>query len=349
MLAALVLALPQAGAHGATPDPGAADERVRFAWSTLTRAEKEELATALRAAIAARDDRRTRLARAQIEAQGEVPIGAAGTHPWFDPRVHAPAQPIPRSVLPVGDDERVKAEARVFGEDGDPLPAWSYDWVTGGLLKGPDADGPEGLFACALRGTTPEVERARALALRALIGDEKQAVLSAFGHAYTDRLGNVYPTITLYEAWGSGMLLEMPDVDALGIVHTVLDDWRTWVAPIDPTQHKPLYREIEELYKEAREFREPRVAIAHCFVGTAPTTPDGFADSYERMHGLWLQADEGPQALALRLPAGREEFWKVFDGFAMELWGDAERFAAARARQQELEACGPATRALLED
>ena len=46
---------------------------------------------------------------------------------------------------------------------------------------------------------------------------EERSALAAFGPAYTDRNGNVYPGVTLYDAWASGPEIEMPDVDVLGV------------------------------------------------------------------------------------------------------------------------------------
>ena len=77
-----------------------------------------------------------------------------------------------------------------------------------------------------------------------------KSVMTAFSHAYADRQGNAFPGITLYDAWSSGAEMEMPDVECLGIVHDLLDDWKTWKAPV--RKQESLYDAIGELFVKAR-------------------------------------------------------------------------------------------------
>ena len=46
-----------------------------------------------------------------------------------------------------------------------------------------------------------------------------------------------------------------PDVDALGIIHDIHDDWRSWVAPIPASVHEFIYGEIEALFVACARYR----------------------------------------------------------------------------------------------
>ena len=129
--------------------------------------------------------------------------------------------------------------------------AWAYDWGSGTILRRARGDTPERAFELALRGLPPETDLVQALVERALDDGSLRSTHAAFGRAYTDRTGLVYPGITLYDAWKSGAEIEMPDVDCLGIVNTVLDDWTTWTSIVPGNRQAALYARIAELFQPA--------------------------------------------------------------------------------------------------
>ncbi len=166
------------------------------------------------------------------------------------------------------------------------------------------------LFANALSGYVPDVDLARALVLQRLDQGDEQEALAAFAHAYTDRSGNVYTGITLYDAWSSGKRIEMPDVDALGIVHTLLDEWRRWKAPVPERKHDSLYERIEELFVPAHRYRELREAVADAYFIGVPPPRGGYGPNNERFHALWGEHDSDVDALAELLPEAKDwEKW----------------------------------------
>jgi hypothetical protein len=269
---------------------------------------------------------------------------------FYDPEVHAPAQPIPRRRL-APDSARVRAAARELGLSEDAR-AFRYDWSSGGIVRRAGVDLAERAFELALAGAHPRRDLVEALVLRELDDGAERKALAAFAHAYTDRAGNVYGAITLYDAWGSGKEIEMPDVDCLGIVHEVLGDWTTWRSIVPSSQHEALYRRIGELYVPARAQRELRNALARCFLSSAEVGP-AWSDVLDNLHALWEDCASTPATLAARLPsaaASRPDApaWKEWlAAWVAECHERGEIFQRGRARRATLAEDGAAIRATL--
>jgi hypothetical protein len=128
---------------------------------------------------------------------------------------------------------------------------------------------------------------------------------AAFAHAYTDREGNVYP-VTLFEMLSTGIEIERPDVDALGIVHDVLNEWNRWVAPVPGSQHDTLYKLINELYATAKQSHELRVALAELFVVPGGPPRVGYEKLVLNLQALWASVDSDLAKLAPVLPDGKQ-------------------------------------------
>ena len=134
---------------------------------------------------------------------------------------HAPAQPIPRKSL-AADSRRVKKKREEFFfrvPDRKLDSAWVYDYAARELRRTQELDDPDRIFRNGLAGFPPDLDLAEALVEMALDDGAEQDKARAFGHAYTDRTGNVFTGLTLYDAWASGSNMEMPDIDNLGILH----------------------------------------------------------------------------------------------------------------------------------
>ncbi|MEM7311011.1 MAG: hypothetical protein AAF682_30355, partial [Planctomycetota bacterium] len=224
--------------------------------------------------------------------------------------------------------------------------AWSYDWATGMLSRGADVEDPERIFENALAGFPPEADLAEALVLRTLDTGEARLALGAFAHAYTDRQGNVFPC-SLYEAWSSGVEIEMPDVDTLGIVHDALDEWRKWKAPVAPSKHKSLYGTIGDVFAEARRYRGLREALASVYLTGEPVMRDGYGESRIRFHSLWDKHRSVPPPVGDALPRDPEEWTDFLAEWATTVQRDRELRAAGKRRGEQLAADGARVRATL--
>lgn len=323
------------------------DAELSKLWKRLDGSGKRALVARLSERLATLDTQQLRLVRSlQGHARAEGP--AAGEAPFYDPAVHAPGLPIARKRLPASDPRAKKLLSELVREpDARALrPAWRFDWGRGTVVKDGDDGDPETVFANALHGIPPGLDLARALALQRLDREGERALHAAFGHAYSDRDGNVYPGVTLYDMWSSGETIEMPDVDALGVVHELLNEWKRWVSPVPGTQHEALYRTIGELFQRCRRSRELREALADCLLIGHPVAREGFASLETNLHVLWALDESDPERLGRSLPDGEQ-----WDGFLKNLVQrckqDFELYSKGKRRSSQLKKDGDAVRAAL--
>jgi len=134
---------------------------------------------------------------------------------------------------------------------------------------------------------------------------------------------------------GSGTTIEMPDVDTLGIVHEVLDDWTRWVAPVPGSQHDALYKVIGDLFLGARRSRELRVSLADLFLAPSALLGTGYETQVLNLHALWAGNENDVRKLAGTLPDA-----KGWEGFMAELLqrcqSDYKYYAQGRRRAAQL-------------
>jgi len=353
-LGSLLLGVLAGAASGQSSDSAApelpGDAALRRAWSFLLPAEQDDVAAWLEAELAGTGTFQSKLAAyaRSIERRdlGLVPVD---TRPAvYEPAVHAPAQPIPRRWL-ADSDPRAGARRRSMLARHPTLSggnAWRYDWGARELRRTRPFLTGEHAFENALAGLPPLGDFAEALVESILDRGDEQAALAAFGHAYTDREGNVYPGLTLYDAWSSAEEMEMPDVDVLGIVHELTPDVRRWVAPIPGTRHDEVYDHVGRLFAPARRYRALRTALAWCYLRGSVELRDGYTLHLDRLHALWDAYASTPAELAAVLPdaAGLETF--------LESWGLAceenpEVIERGRRRRAQLDLDADLVRATL--
>jgi hypothetical protein len=266
---------------------------------------------------------------------------------FYDPEVHAPGQPIPRHWLDA-DSDAVRAARKQILARCAPRP-WTrgflYDWKSGELVRVKSADEPARVFENALAGFAPDLDLVEALVERDLDDRSFAAEADAFGRAYTDRAGGVYPGLTLYDAYASGTEFEMPDVDVLGIVHALFPavDQR-WTAPIPSTQHDVLYPQVGERFSPYYRHRALRTALARTFAVGDAVLDDGYASMLDNFHALWEDCASLPETLRGRLPkpAGRDEFLAAWTARCQ---GPDSMYPAGQARHKALASEAPFVRA----
>ena len=279
-------------------------------WRGLSPPQRGAAMAAFERGLAQLDTPQMRWLRAVL-AQAPADVPRAGDLPYYDPKVHAPAQPIARKRL-TGSDGRVKRLLKDVRREPDPRAAMlarDYDWCNARAVQSGNPADPELVFKNALRGVPPGADLARALVLRALDHPAERKHQAAFAHAYTDRDGNVYP-LTLYEMLSTGMEIERPDVDVLGIVHDVLNDWNRWIAPVPGSQHDALYKLINELFTTCKQSRELRLVLADLFLFPGAPPRVGYEKLVLNLQALWASAESDPAKLAPLLPDGKQ--WASF-------------------------------------
>jgi hypothetical protein len=94
----------------------------------------------------------------------------------------------------------------------------------------------------------------------------------------------------------------MPDVDVLGIVHLVRDDWTTWTAPVPASQHERLYTLVGDWFRAANRHRVLRTVCAQAYLDASEPLPEGYAHLAVNMHVLWDEHASDPAVLAAALP-----------------------------------------------
>ena len=354
-LLVLQAAPPPAKADPAKPDPAAQERRrenvaALRAFGELAPDDRADLADYFRLEASRLGTFQASLVEFVLGEQDRDPSAwpEEVPAPHYSSLEHTPENDIPRRVL--ADDAPQLARQRKTFFANRPQPsfasAWSYDYGTRGLRRHSAWKDPVRIFANGLNGIPPDLDLARALVERALDDGSQRKVLAAFDHAYTDRDGNVYPGITLHDAWSSGREIEMPDVDALGIVHDVLGDWSTWRAPVPSTQHRALYDRVGRLYEPAHVHRTLRRALAACYLEATPVPCEGYETYLDNLHALWEDCRSTPEALAKRLPEP-EERSAFFEAWTATCYEKGDMFQAGLARRKTLEAEAQATRALL--
>jgi hypothetical protein len=349
---AALLALAAAAPLARAQDKEPADvKRMRKAWSYLLPAEQEEVAAWFSADVKTLGTFQGKLLAfaLRLEANDPAFLPEDPGSPWFDPKEHAPADPIPRRKLDA-DDPRVAAERkRMFASRAPQLAhsVWRYDWGSRSVLRGGDFQAPEHVFELGLAGLPPQSDLAIALIERALDSGEEQVALGAFEHAYTDREGWVFPGLTLYDAWCSGIEIEMPDVDNLGVVHVITGEKGRWKAPVPASEHDALYEFVGEQFQRVHRFRALRSALAQSYLIGSARLDAAYLPHLLRMHGLWEQSESDPAKLALLMPDSKDSA-KYLQGVAKKFDKDGKRVTAAKNRWGQLDADAQQVRALLE-
>jgi hypothetical protein len=171
------------------------------------------------------------------------------------------------------------------------------------------------VFENALLGMAPDWDLAEALVELRLDDGSLQKSFQAFGHAYTDRWGGVYPGVSLYDAHASLTQIEMPDVDCLGLVHDLLGDWTTYASPVPAEQHEELYGRIAELFRAVSRHRSLRTNLARTYLCGNADLRDRYMHNLDNFHALWESVRSDPAALLPKLPddAGWRDFLQGWD------------------------------------
>lgn len=276
-------------------------------WEALDAEGKKAALERFEAALASSDLRLVKAVRGLLRKAPDRVAAQDDKLPYFDPAVHAPAQPIPRKRLRATSAtvKKMIEAVRPAPDPRTPERAHDYDWGTARVVRSGPVLRPDAVFRNALLGLPPDADLARAVLLSHLDLAEERALHAAFAHAYTDREGNVFP-LTLYEVWASGVVKEMPDVDTLGLVHELMDEWKRWVAPVPDTQHEPLYQLLNGLSLDCIRSRQLRELVADLYLTPAPVVPAGYESLLFNLHAQWVLVDDEVGRMAEALPPGKD-------------------------------------------
>jgi len=242
------------------------------------------------------------LQRIQSCQRGDAAYPLRTAPVWYEPRDYAPVA-TPRHVVAKGTDPHRAATHKIAGMPflPDLHCAVVYDWSIGKAVRTGAVLGDDERFANYVHGYTPGADEAVAQALEVLDTDPLQRKLGAyFEHLYADREGRVFEGVTLFDAWHSGIVVEMPDTDAIAWARLILDT-QSFVSPIPADRRRErLYARIKEGFADHREYRTLRLAAAAALVAAEPRIETTYEPLCRRSHWLWQKCEYQPKALAAR-------------------------------------------------
>lgn len=242
------------------------------------------------------------LQRIQGMQRGEAAYPPRPASTWFEPRDYAPGA-APRQVVAQGTDEHRKATRRMtpFVFLSDLHAEFAYDWGLGKAVRASAPLSDEQRFANYVHGYPPGTDQAVARVLEALDQDPQQRVCgNYFEHLYADRGGQVFAGTSLFDAWNSGLQIEMPDTDAIAFARLCLQT-ASFTAPLPTDRRRErLYQKMREGFATYREYRTLRLAAAAAFIGADPPIDPTYAPLVRRCHYLWPKCEYVPKRLAER-------------------------------------------------
>ncbi len=279
--------------------PTSAQLQKRF--DALPAAQQEAtLADTLRRVAAIQDEALSRAEAFGADGDALPPLQKRVHH---DEKVFAPVART-RVRIPASDPRaaKVRAEFPHVRLLRDLEPFTVYDWLHGEAATAQALPTARERFANLAHGYPPSADRAVARLLAILDRDGDQREVAAFcEHLYADRDGRVFEPVTLYEAWYSGRVVEVPDVDAIAFARTILQT-DAFVSPIpDGRRRDRLYEQIRAAMKKHREYRTLCEAAAAAFVAAEPQLDPTYQPLVDRMHLLWAECGHAPAEFGKRL------------------------------------------------
>lgn len=258
---------------------------------------------------------------------------------WYEPKVYAPGLPIARKEMDEDDPKTHEARRRFLnGKISYPLEG-RFRYLPGQnkIVRLHKKEPAILAMAEMLEGYPPGASLAREVILQVLDDqDGLDAVADYYSHTYTDRDGNVFPGITIYDVWNSGFEIEMPDVDAIPFARHILKD-DSYRSPIpDGPERNRLYQEIGGHFRDWRRYWLLREAAASWFFDWEPAVSPFVGPLRERLQFLIAWGAQDPFALRqfLKSHSDRESLIREADSLMAEL-GD-QSWSAIEKRKTRL-------------
>lgn len=221
-----------------------------------------------------------------------------------------------------------------------------YDWRTGDVVRRAEPLSDVEAFDNLLHGYPIGSDAAVAHVLDVLDNAPAHRPMAQYlEHLYADLQARAYEDITLYEAWYSGEIVDIPDVDAIPFAVQILKS-RSYRSPIPRGRRRSrLYQKIRDATMEFRKYRTLREAAAAGFVRAEPILDPTYQLLVPRFHYLWAAEGESPERVADwfgKLP-DRAAFLEKMDRTVKT---DPTAFELREARTQEIAAMANKLRAM---
>lgn len=220
---------------------------------------------------------------------------------WFDEKKYAPRMPIERKVLPEKSRLLIRGRNKFLDKKVwyDLCDEYRYHFGKNKIYRLKKERVPEDRLRQYLLGYPPHSDLAREILLKIL--DTKSSWdkhADYFDHTYTDRDGNVYPGITLFDVWDSGQELECPDVDVIPYAWEILKD-RSFKSPIPAGRKRTnLYHTIGVAFRDYRRYRLMLEGAAAFYLASDPPVSPFVKPLNDEVHFLIATSESDPTRVA---------------------------------------------------
>lgn len=184
----------------------------------------------------------------------------------------------------------------------DLSPSVSYDWHVGRVVREERSVGYDERFTNLLAGWPPDADLVIAQLVARFDQDPAQRRLAEyFEHWWADLDAKAYEGVSLHEAWSSGRIVDVPDVDAIPFAVHVLGD-RSFVSPIPADARRTaLYEKIRAAAAAHRRYRSVVLAAAAAAVRAEPVLDPTWKELVPRFHLVWAECAGDVAAVTKRV------------------------------------------------
>jgi len=196
---------------------------------------------------------------------------------WFDEKKYAPGLPIKRKVLPENHPFLARGRKKFLKQKVyyNLRTEYGYHLGKNKIFQLSKERDPRDRLRQYLLGYPPRADLAREVFLKIFdTNSDWDQHATYFDHTYTDRKGNVYLGITLFDVWNSGQQLECPDVDVIPFAWEILGQ-KYWKSPIPAGKRRTgLYHDIGISFRDYRRYRIMLEGVAsYYFASDPPVSP----------------------------------------------------------------------------
>jgi hypothetical protein len=259
---------------------------------------------------------------------------------WFDEKKYAPRLPIKRKILPEKSRLLTRGRNRFLDKKVwyDLRDEYRYHFGKNEIYRLKKEPALEDRLRQYLLGYPPHSDLAREILLKIL--DTRSSWdnhADYFDHTYTDRDGNVYPGITLFDVWDSGQELECPDVDVIPYAWKILGD-RSFKSPIPAGRRRTnLYRTIGLSFRDYRRYRLMIEGVAAFYLASDPPVSPFVKPLNDEVNFLIATSESDPARVAKFVTAHESslELNKAIGGLYEEYGSGYPAVIAERKRSLE--------------
>lgn len=174
-----------------------------------------------------------------------------------------------------------------------------YEWATGRIVRRSRPLSSREMMENIYHGYPPGSDDTLAHLLKKFDNiPEMQRMGKYLSHLYADLSAQVFEGITLYEAWYSGKIIDVPDVDAIPFERKILKS-RRFKSPIPAGRRRTaLYQKIRDRAFAYRKYRTLREAAAVAFLRASPKMDPTYELLVPRFHYLYVVFEDDTDAVA---------------------------------------------------